>query len=60
VPDELRKEDLDDWRRQLLNQLKSWIYSQRVKAREERRRAERAAAVAEAEPKAPKQLGLGF
>jgi len=60
VPDELRKESLDDYRLELLKELKEWIYRQRVKARQEKRRAERARARAEAEAKAPRQLGLGL
>jgi hypothetical protein len=58
IPDELRKESLDDYRMGLLKELKEWIYHKRVKAREERRRAKRTRARAEAEAKAPKQLGL--
>jgi len=60
VPEEMRKESLDDYRMHLLKELKEWIYRQRVKAREERRRAERARARAEAEAKASEQLGLGL
>ena len=48
VPEELRKESLDDYRMGLLKELKEWIYRQRVKARQERRRMERAKAKAEA------------
>jgi hypothetical protein len=42
IPDELRKESLDDYRMGLLKELKEWIYRQRVKAREERQRMARA------------------
>jgi len=58
VPEEMRKESLDDYRIGLLKELKGWIYRQRVKARQEKRRMERAKAKAEAEARAPKQLGL--
>lgn len=60
VPEEMRKESLDDYRMHLLKELKEWIYRRRVKGREERRRAERARARAEAEAKAPEQLRLGL
>ena len=58
IPEELRKESLDDWRVGLLRELRGWLWGQRVKAREERARSKKAKAKAEA--KAPKQLGLGF
>jgi len=58
VPQELRKESLDDYRMGRLRHLKEWLWRQRLKAREERRRAERAKARAEAEAKAPRQLAL--
>ncbi len=60
VPEDMRKESLDDYRMEDLNRLKEWIYRQRVKAREERARAERRKAREEAAARAPKQLGLGF
>ncbi|MFQ5925797.1 MAG: hypothetical protein ACE5IE_07405 [Dehalococcoidia bacterium] len=60
VPEEMRRESLDDYRMGLLKELKEWIYRQRVKARQERRRMERAKAKAEAEARAPKQLTLGL
>lgn len=60
VPEDMRKESLDDYRMGLLKELKEWIYHQRVKATEERGRAERRKAREEAAARAPKQLGLGF
>ena len=60
VPEEMRRESLDDYRMGLLKEIKEWIYRQRVKARQERRRMERAKAKAEAEARAPKQLTLGL
>ena len=58
VPEEMRRENLDDYRMGLLKELKQWIWRKRAKYREERQRAERAEAKAEAEAKAPKQLKL--
>jgi len=60
VPEEMRRESLDDYRMGLLKELKEWIYRQRVKARQEKRRMERAKAKAESEARAPKQLTLGL
>jgi hypothetical protein len=59
VPDELRKESIDDYTTGLLKGLKQWLWQKRARYREERRRAERAKAKVEAEAKAPKQLKLG-
>jgi hypothetical protein len=42
----------------LLQDLKDWIYQQRLKHRQEKQRAEKAQAVAEAKARAPKQLEL--
>ncbi|MBA7681146.1 hypothetical protein ES703_89476 [subsurface metagenome] len=58
VPEEMRKGSLDDYRMGELKQLKEWIYRHRVKAREERGRAERRRAREEAAAKAPKQMAL--
>ena len=60
VPDELRKESIDDYRTGLLKELKQWLWRKRARYREERRRADRAEAKAELKAKAPKQLGLGL
>ena len=60
VPEELRRENLDDWRMSLLRELKEWLWRQRVKGREQRAKEERAKTKAEAAAKAPKQLGLGL
>ena len=60
VPEEMRKESLDDYQTGLLKELKEWLWRKRVKVREERRRAERAKAKAEAEAMRPKQLALGL
>ena len=58
VPQELRKQSLDDYRMGLLRELQQWLWKQRAKAREERARSQRARAKAQAEAKAPKQLRL--
>ena len=60
VPEELRKESLDDYRMGLLKELKEWLWRKRVKGREERLRAERARAKAEDEAKRPKHLAMGL
>ena len=60
APDDLRKESLDDYKMGELEHLKRWIYRQRVKAREERLKAEKRVARAEAEAKRPEQLRLGM
>jgi len=41
VPDDIRVESLSDYQMGKLNRLKSWLYHQRVKARQEKDRAER-------------------
>ena len=58
VPEEMRKESLDDHRMGELRQLKEWIWRHRVKAREERGRAERRRAREEAAARVPKQMAL--
>jgi hypothetical protein len=60
VPDELRKESLDDWRKGMLGDLKQWLWQHRIKGRRQKIKEERAKAKAEAEAKAPKQLRLGL
>ena len=58
VPGDMRKESLDNYRLGELRQLKEWIYRHRVKAREERGRAERRRAREETAARAPKQMTL--
>lgn len=58
VPEEMRKGNLDDYRMGELTNLKEWIWRHRVKAREERGRAERRRAREEAAARAPKQMAL--
>ena len=58
IPDDIKVDSLNNYQTGLLRQLKDWIYERRVKFRQERRRAERAQAVAEAKARAPKQLRL--
>ena len=58
VPEEMRKENLDDYRMGELNKLKGWIWRYRVGAREEIGRAERRRLREEAAARAPKQMAL--
>ena len=60
VPDDIRKESLDNNRLGLLKELKEWLWHKRVKGREENARAEKARAKVEAEARRPKQLTLGL
>jgi len=59
VPADIKVELLSDYQMQRLKELKDWIYEEKVRVREDRRRTERAQAVAEAKAKAPEQLELG-
>ena len=58
VPQELKKEELTDYKMGLLRELKEWIWRQKKKARDERAKGERATAKAEAAAEAPQQLKL--
>ena len=51
VPEDLKSETLVDWDMRELNDLKRWIYQQRVKHRKEKARAERREAKEESETK---------
>jgi hypothetical protein len=59
IPDDINVDSLNDYQMGLLQDLKEWIYQQRLKRRQEKQRAEKAQAKVEAEAKAPKQLKLG-
>lgn len=59
IPEDIKVESLDNYQMQRLKELRDWIYGRRLKARQERRRAGKAQARAEAAAKAPVQLGLG-
>jgi topoisomerase IA-like protein len=59
VPEDIKVESLTDDQMRDLQELKDWIYQRRVKHRQEKRRAEKAKTRAEAEARAPVQLGLG-
>ena len=59
IPDDIKMDSLNDYQTGLLRDLKDWIYQQRLKHRQEKRRAEKAQAMAEAKARAPKQLKLG-
>ena len=59
VPEDLKSETLVDWDMRELNDLKRWIYQQRVKHRKEKARAERREAKEESETKdEPKEKEL--
>ena len=58
VPEDLRKEEITDYEKGMLGDLKEWLWKQRVKVRQERHREKRATEKAEAEARAPKQMGL--
>ena len=59
IPDDIKVDSLRDDQMRDLQELKDWIYQRRLKHRQERRRVEKAQALAEAEAKAPEQLKLG-
>ena len=58
VPEELRKESLDDYRMGLLKELKEWIYRKRTQAGLEKARAEQRQAKEEAKARRGEQLTL--
>jgi len=58
IPEEIRVATLSDYDMNRLQDLKDWIYSQRIKHRQERKRAEKRQAIAEVKAEAPKQLEL--
>lgn len=41
MPEDIRVDELSNYRMQLLNRLKSWIYDRRIKVRQDRDRADR-------------------
>ena len=59
IPEDIRVGSLDEYQVQSLKGLKDWTYQRRIRARRERRRAEKAPAMAETEARAPDQLRLG-
>jgi len=59
IPDDIKVDSLSDDQMRDLQELKDWIYQGRLKRRQEKRRVEKAKVRAEAEAKAPEQLGLG-
>lgn len=60
VPDDLRVEELGRDETRMLTELRTFIWRSRVKAREERARAERRKAREHVAARAPKQLSLGI
>ncbi len=59
IPEDIKVESLDNYQMQHLKELRDWIYERRLKVRQERRRAGKAQAKAEAAARAPVQIGLG-
>ncbi|HUS04439.1 MAG TPA: hypothetical protein VMY79_02825 [Dehalococcoidia bacterium] len=57
-PEDIRVNTLSDYDINRLQDLKDWIYKQRIKHRQERKRAEKRQAITEVEVEAPKQLEL--
>ena len=58
APDDIKVDSLSDHQMSQLRDLKRWIYRQRVKARQDRRRVEKRKAQAAAEDEAPEQPKL--
>jgi hypothetical protein len=59
IPEDIKVETLNEYQMSLLRDLKRWLDEQRLKARREGKRAQKAKARADVEAKAPVQLGLG-
>jgi len=60
VPEDMREDELTDYKMGLLIDLKGWLWRKRVQGRGEKGRAERARAKAEAEAQRPQQLEIGL
>ena len=58
MPEAISQKELTNSEKGLLHDLKEWLWKQRVKVRQERRREKRAAEKAEVAARAPEQLGL--
>ena len=58
MPEDIKVEKLTDYQQGELNELKDWIYRERIKIRKQREKDERVRAKLEVEAKAPKQLKL--
>jgi len=58
VPEDIKVESLTDDQMRDLQELKGWIYQQRVKYRQEKRRSEKAKTREEVKAKEPKQIPL--
>jgi hypothetical protein len=59
IPEDIKVETLNEYQMSLLRDLKRWLYDQRLKARRERKQAQKTRARADVEAKPPVQLGLG-
>ena len=60
VPEDMKQDELDNYKMGLLIDLKGWLWRKRVQGREEKGGAERAKAKAEAEARKPKQLEISL
>jgi len=60
MPEDIRRDHLDDYEMNMLTEFRRWLWDTRVKARLERSRAEKRQAREKAKAKAPKQLELGL
>jgi len=60
VPADIRLETLGHDEERMLSELRQWIWSQRLKTRKEKARAERRREREEVAARAPKQLNLGL
>lgn len=60
IPDDIRLETLGYDETRMLNELKQWIWRQRLEARNEKTRAERRSEREKVAARAPKQLSLGL
>jgi len=58
MPEDIKVEKLTDYQMEQLNELKDWLYRQRIKIRKQRERDERVEAKLEVQARAPKQLKL--
>jgi len=58
IPEDIKVNTLSDYDINRLQDLKDWIYKQRIKHRQERKRADKRQAITKVEVEAPKQLEL--
>ena len=58
MPEDIRRDHLDDYKMGMLTEFRRWLWERRVQARKERQRAEKRQAREEAKARAPKQMEL--